>query len=203
MSGGGFGDGIFDFTQGFDYGESPPYDIGDDFSFLDPGYGQPDLPPGIEEAFPFLSSDYGSDTGGIDFGLTPEGGSDWSKIAGTLAKAFGVGGGSGGVDIAKLLQMLMGVGLGGYGLMNRNSAGTDAAKLLKDAADKASAEATGLIGGSRANFAPYINAGTSALPQLQAMVGQNLADKFVSGGQQSNAAAKFHGLMSLADLAKR
>jgi hypothetical protein len=73
---------------------------------------------------------------------------------------------------------------------------------LQDAAKEANTQATGLIGGARADFQPYMNAGTGALAQLPGLANQpGLAGKF--GPVESSQFAPIRGGMTLAQLSAR
>lgn len=119
-------------------------------------------------------------------------------------------GGKGGGSLTDWLPLLGGLGAIGAGI-NTNNKTEDATKEIKAATEKANQLATDLIGGARNNFAPYMQAGQSAIPQLQALVGQGLASKFSSPiagltaqpGMQKQAPSGISGAMTLAQLAKR
>ncbi len=136
-------------------------------------------------------------------------GYNWSALASALAKggssassvlkALGLVKGDGSLDMVGLATLLGGLG----GTLNLSSAQGKASEQLQAAAKQANEQAQGLIGGARDAYAPYMAAGTSALGQMQGLVGKPLAAQFHSQGPTSNAAAKFRGGMTLAELTKR
>lgn len=180
---------------------------------LDVGYddpGPPDLSP-LPEPGPSLIN--------LPIGMGPDvnmpdpvaGGSlDWASLAKLLGITGGaVGGGGnksplaglfGGGDMSSILGLLALLGGIGSGINAGNKA-KQGGQEIKDAANKSNEIATDLFGKAQANFAPYQQAGQSALTGLQTPV--NLADKFVSKGTPSALGNQFQGAMTLAQLAKR
>lgn len=225
-----FGGGDPDFSE---IPQTPPFEMqpadpmGPGFDpGTDPSMGNPFLPPGGgQENGPDTPSGPGGDetgSGGPQF--------DWSAFKldpqGYLSKVLSAGGikpGSGAGGIGDVLKML-GLGNGGMasllplllaggGAFNANNATNKASQQLQDAAKQANQQATDLIGGARSDFQPYMQAGQAALPQLQAMVGNNnMAGLFgpvasqgfaKPGSVASHAFSPIKGAMTLADLAKR
>lgn len=126
------------------------------------------------------------------------GGKDGGMLA-KLLKSAGLTNGAGDMDLLSLLALLGGLG----GTLNQNKASKSAVAELKAAADKSNQFAQDTIGGAQKNYQPYMDAGTAALPQLQAMVGNsNLADKF--GGPVANhggGGSGLYGAIPLRELA--
>lgn len=143
---------------------------------------------GVDIGSGSILDNIGNDTGGFDF----------SKLLKALGLAGGAGGSGTSLDaILPILAMLA----GGYNLNNKNNANSEAAAKIQAAADKANEQATGLIGGARENYKPYMDAGVSAVGQLSGMVGKNnLAGLFGPVGATSALGDKFKGTMSLKQL---
>ena len=145
-----------------------------------------------------------SEPGGSSAGMP-----NWTALAAALAqggsaassvlKALGLVKGDGSLDLLGLTTLLGGIG----GTRNLSNAQGKASEELQAAAKAANEQALGLIGGARDAYAPYMAAGTSALGQMQGMIGKPLAAQFHSQGPTSNAASKFRGGMTLAELTKR
>ncbi len=198
--------------------------------FDDDGNPMPDpvVPP--DAGNPFTPSPLPGDIGGDPIGVDGPGGSppgldgsqfDWAAFlkapAEYLAKIFGSTKNSAGVPWTDVLKGLgltsSGRGLGitdilslaalfGTGANAINSR-NEASQELKDAMAKSNEEIKGVVDRSNAQYAPYISAGATALDKWANMGPRALADKFHAQGTPSNAAAKFHGTMSLSDLLKR
>lgn len=101
-------------------------------------------------------------------------------MLGSIAKMFGLTDKNGNINSNALLSLLTSLGMAG-GVLNQNSATRDATAQLQEAARAANARAEELIGGARANYQPYMQAGTQALSGLQGMVGNsNLSGKYGS-----------------------
>lgn len=207
-----------------DYDYEPPFEVGYPeepppvIDTSDPG--NPYLPPP-------LPGDIGGDPVGVEGpGGSPPGldiGSqfDWaafakapaeylSKIFGSsknsagvpwseVLKGLGLSNSSGGLSMADILGL---VGLLGGSAFNINQR-QEASQEIKDAANKSNELIGGAVTRAQGNYAPYITAGQGALQKWASMEPSNLAGQFKAQGPTSNAAAKFHGTMSLSDLLKR
>lgn len=142
-------------------------------------------------------------------GAFPGRGTDLGFL-GTVGRLLGLTDKDGNMGAGGLLPVLSILGALGGGV-NASNKTADATAMVQAGAEKASQQATDLIGGARKNFDPYIQAGTGALGQLQAMVGQGIAGKFASpiGGLGAPAAIAgkamppIHGAMTLSQLAGR
>lgn len=172
------------------YPDDSAYDIGD------PNYGDP-----------YANWGGGQGGDGTNGSADSGGGFNWGNILGgkggealsALMKGLGLGGSQAG-SLIPLLSLLA----GGGALYNQNRATGQASQQIQDAANKSNDQANALIGGARDAYKPYMEAGTAAIPQLQAMVGNsNLADKFGPPGVTSDLASKFKGAIPLSHLARR
>lgn len=208
-----------------DYDFEPPFEVGY------PENPDPVIAPAPEPSYgnPYEPSPLPGDVGGSPIGVEGPGGSppglggaqfDWASFlkapAEYLTKIFGSSQNSAGVPWT---QVLKGLGLssgGGLGLTdilslaalfgtgaNAIHSRNEASQELKDAMAKSNEQIQGVVDRSNAQYAPYITAGTNALDKWANLGSRALADKFQSHGTPSNAAAKFHGTMSLSDLLKR
>lgn len=119
-------------------------------------------------------------------------------LGGLMQTLFGQSSGKGSLvgDLLPLLSIIGALG-GGINAMNKTE---DATKQLTDAANKANEQATGLIGGARGDYAPYMQAGQGALSQLQGMLG---GPKKQYGPVTAGAMKPIHGAMTLQQLAGR
>jgi hypothetical protein len=174
-----------------------------DFGYDDPIYAEPDWTLLDEQPMPEFDAPLELDTswlddpyldwGGGPGGDNTDGSGDWNtggvslgnlsgggSMLGSVAKALGLTDKNGNINSNALLSLLTSLGMAG-GLVNQNSATRDATAQLQEAARAANAKAEELIGGARANYQPYMQAGTQALSGLQGMVGNsNLSGKYGS-----------------------
>lgn len=174
--------------------DDPPVDVGNPF-----------LPP------PLPGDDFGSASGTDGPGGEPPGLSDtfdWGKVlevlakggsaASSLAKQLGLIKPGGELDLSALLSLLATAGMGAFQYNNVQGASEQLQKAAQSSMDRS----TQMYNDAAALYKPYQAAGLSALEKLSAG-SPALAAQFVAKGTPSNAAAQFHGAMTLADLAKR
>jgi hypothetical protein len=152
----------------------PPidYSTGDPNYSLDPTYTSPG------QADQNIASDQVAAGGGYGMGGLQSGSSSGSGLdVSAILKLLGLTGKDGNINSGGLLTLLSALGLGAGGLMNRNAT-NNATNLMSGSIDKANNAITGLLGAQQQAYAPYQQAGASALGKLQGMNYQPLAGKF-------------------------
>ena len=157
-----------DWAEGFNFDELYGGTLPQDFSF-----NLPNDSPFIDMPTDDL---YGGSPiqdfslGGIDF----SGGGGAGNWLGTALKALGLGNKDGSLNLGSLLPMLLAAGSGAYA-MNRTNKATD---QTVNAINSANEQITGLLGGAKSLYDPYVSAGTGALNKLSTQAPSNLADRY-------------------------
>lgn len=164
-----------DWSDGFnldDFGGGPPMPT---FNLDDFGGGPPDpnygLQPGWDQGPP---SPYSIDPNGTGMGPPSPGGGGGLSSLSSLAKMFGLTNKDGSLNLGSLLPLLAGVGGSIYGISQNNKA----TNQVLGGINNANKIVTDTLGGNKALYQPYIDAGQSAMQKMQNAAPSNIAAQF-------------------------